>query len=79
MRVRILGPFQFEEGGRRITVGGVRQCAALASLLLHAKVWVPKLGHGFDLGIYAAGSYSLMRPPRIGRRLIRRRDRSATG
>ena len=32
-----------------------------------------------DLGFYAARSYSLMRPPRTGRRLIRSRERSATG
>ena len=30
-------------------------------------------------GFYAARSYSLMRPPRTGRRLIRFRERSATG
>jgi DNA-binding SARP family transcriptional activator len=41
MRVRILGPFQLEEGGRRITIGGVRQRAVLASLLLHANEVVP--------------------------------------
>jgi hypothetical protein len=34
---------------------------------------------GPDLGFYAARSYSLMRPPRTGRRLIRCRERSATG
>ena len=34
MQVRILGPFQLEEGGRRITIGGVRQRAVLADLLL---------------------------------------------
>jgi len=34
---------------------------------------------GPDLGFYAACSYSLMRPPRTGRRLIRFRERSATG
>ena len=34
---------------------------------------------GPDLGFYAAHSYSLMRPPRTGRRLIRFRERSATG
>ena len=33
---------------------------------------------GPDLGFYAARSYSLMRPPRTGRRLIRFRERSAT-
>ncbi len=32
-----------------------------------------------DLGFYAARSYSLMRAPRTGRRLIRSRERSATG
>jgi hypothetical protein len=36
MRVRILGPFHLEDGGRRITIGGVRQRAVLADLLLHA-------------------------------------------
>jgi len=34
---------------------------------------------GPDLGFYAARSYSLMRPPRTGRRLIRSLDRSAAG
>ena len=34
---------------------------------------------GPDLGFYAARSYSLMRPPRTGRHLIRFRERSATG
>jgi hypothetical protein len=32
-----------------------------------------------DLVFYAARSYSLMRPPRMGRRLIRCRERSAAG
>jgi hypothetical protein len=32
-----------------------------------------------DLGLYAARSYSLRRPPRTGRRLIRVLERSATG
>src|SRR6266568_154356 len=41
MQVRILGPFQLEEGGRRITIGGVRQRAVLADLLLHANEVVP--------------------------------------
>ena len=41
MRVRILGPFQLEEGGQRITIGGVRQRAVLASLLLHGNEIVP--------------------------------------
>jgi hypothetical protein len=34
---------------------------------------------GFDLGFYAARWYSWMRPPRIARRLIRCRERSAPG
>ena len=34
---------------------------------------------GADLGFYAARSYSLMRPPRMGQRWIRFRERSATG
>ena len=34
---------------------------------------------GPDLGFYAARSYSLMRPPRTGQRLIRFRDMSAMG
>jgi DNA-binding SARP family transcriptional activator len=41
MQVRILGPLQLEEGGRRITVGGQRQRAVLASLVLHANEVVP--------------------------------------
>jgi DNA-binding SARP family transcriptional activator len=41
MQVRILGPLQLEEGGRRITVGGLRQRAVLASLVLHANEVVP--------------------------------------
>jgi hypothetical protein len=34
---------------------------------------------GVDLGFYAARSYSLMRPPRTGRRWICSWERSATG
>ncbi len=34
---------------------------------------------GPDVGFYAARSYSLMRPPRTGRRWIRSWERSATG
>jgi DNA-binding SARP family transcriptional activator len=41
MQVRMLGPFQLEEGGRRITIGGRRQRAVLASLLLRANELVP--------------------------------------
>ncbi len=41
MQARILGPFQLEEGGRRIQVGGTRQRAVLVDLLLHANEVVP--------------------------------------
>jgi hypothetical protein len=34
---------------------------------------------GLDLGFYAARSYSLIRPPRTGLRLIRSWERSARG
>ena len=41
MQVRILGPFQVEDTGRRITIGGVRQRAVLADLVLHANEVMP--------------------------------------
>jgi DNA-binding SARP family transcriptional activator len=41
MRVRILGPFHLEDGGRQIMIGGIRQRAVLADLLLHANVVAP--------------------------------------
>jgi predicted ATPase/DNA-binding SARP family transcriptional activator len=41
MRVRVLGPFHLEDGGQEITIGGVRQRAVLADLLLHANEVVP--------------------------------------
>src|ERR1700755_1460718 len=41
MQVRILGPFQVEEAGRRITIGGGRQGAVLADLALHANEVIP--------------------------------------
>jgi DNA-binding SARP family transcriptional activator/tetratricopeptide (TPR) repeat protein len=41
VQVRILGPFQLEDGGQRVTIGGVRQRAVLAGLLLHANEVVP--------------------------------------
>jgi DNA-binding SARP family transcriptional activator len=41
MQVRMLGPFQLEEGGGRISVGGYRQRAVLASLLLRPNEVVP--------------------------------------
>src|SRR5512135_42116 len=41
MKVRILGPFQLEDGGRQVTIGGVRQRAVLARLSLQANEVVP--------------------------------------
>jgi DNA-binding SARP family transcriptional activator len=41
MLVRILGPLQVEDAGRRITISGARQRAVLADLLLHANEVVP--------------------------------------
>ena len=41
MQVRILGPFQLEDGGQEITIGGTRQRAVLADLLLNANEVVP--------------------------------------
>ena len=41
MKVRILGPFQLEDGGRQVTIGGVRQRALLARLSLQANEVVP--------------------------------------
>jgi hypothetical protein len=50
------------------------QCAAWAK-----PVGFHNSATGADLGFYVARSYSLMRPPRMGRRLIRSRERPATG
>jgi DNA-binding SARP family transcriptional activator len=41
MKLRILGPFQLEDGGRQVTIGGVRQRAVLARLSLQANEVVP--------------------------------------
>jgi DNA-binding SARP family transcriptional activator/tetratricopeptide (TPR) repeat protein len=41
MKVRILGAFQLEDGGQRVTIGGVRQRAVLARLLLTPNEVVP--------------------------------------
>ena len=41
MQVRVLGPFRLEDGGQRVTIGGVRQRAVLARLLLQANEVVP--------------------------------------
>jgi hypothetical protein len=45
---------------------------------LHGPVGFQNSAIGSDLGFYAARSYSLMRPPRTGRRRIRSLERSAT-
>src|SRR5215472_12225670 len=41
MQIRILGPFQLDDGGQRIMIGGVRQGAVLAELVLHGGEVVP--------------------------------------
>ena len=41
MKVRILGPFQLENGGRQVTIGGIRQRAVLTRLSLQANEVVP--------------------------------------
>lgn len=41
MQVRILGPFQLDDGGQQIMIGGVRQRAVLADLALHGGEVVP--------------------------------------
>jgi integrase/recombinase XerD len=51
----------------------------VAWLRLPAACRVPELGHSPDLRLYAARSYSLIRPPRTGRRLICWRSRSGEG
>jgi len=51
---------------------------AVASVDVEAGVGFQNSATGVDLGFYAARSYSLRRPPRTGRRLIRSWERSAT-
>jgi DNA-binding SARP family transcriptional activator/tetratricopeptide (TPR) repeat protein len=41
MQVRILGPLQLDDGGQRIMIGGARQRAVLADLVLHGGEVVP--------------------------------------
>ena len=53
--------------------------ATLAAASPEAPVGFQNSATGADLGLYAARSYSLMRPPRTGRRWIRSWERSATG
>jgi len=46
--------------------------------------WIDRVGFqnsatGLDLGFFAARSYSLIRPPRTDRRLVRSWERAAAG
>ena len=41
MQMRILGPFELDDRGQRIMIGGVRQRAVLADLVLHGSEVVP--------------------------------------
>jgi hypothetical protein len=54
-----------------------RACALLAGPV--GPVGFQNSATDLDQGVYAAGSYSLMRPPRTARRLIRSWVRSAAG
>jgi hypothetical protein len=60
----------------RINQDGVEQ---FGELPVSVPVGFQNSATSADLGFYAAGSYSLIRLPRIGRRWIRSRERSATG
>jgi hypothetical protein len=66
----LIGPLR--TGLRRI-------CCLSTSVTIAQGVGFQNSATGLDLGFYAARSYSLRRPPRTGRRLIRSRERSATG
>ena len=67
-----------------VIVATLRGDGTIQSSLVNAGIVPHPVGFqnsatGPDLGFYAARSYSLMRPPRTGRRWIRFRERSATG
>jgi hypothetical protein len=53
--------------------------APISSATCRCPVGFQNSATGLDLGFHAARSYSLMRPPRTGRRWIRLRERPATG
>jgi hypothetical protein len=70
---------RWQKGHQQARQGGARQnrlrgLDRLACLSLRGS----QLGHETDLGFCADRSYSLMRPPRMGRRLIRCWEASAT-
>ncbi len=56
-----------------------RSYAAKDAEILVLRVGFQNAAMGVDLGVYAARSYSLMRPPRTDRRLIRSRERPTAG
>jgi hypothetical protein len=65
-----------------MTILAVRQLLTLhffLGMLLIGPVGFQNSATGLDLRFYAARWYSLRRPPRTGRRLIRCRERSAIG
>jgi pimeloyl-ACP methyl ester carboxylesterase len=66
-------------GGSTPAPFGLASIAADAHAVADELVGFQNSATGLDLGFYAARSYSLRRPPRTGRRLIRFRERSATG
>jgi hypothetical protein len=58
---------------REITRNGGRE--KYRAHLAQSRVGFRNSATGLDLGVYAARSYSLMRPPRTGRRLILSRSK----
>jgi ABC-type transport system involved in Fe-S cluster assembly fused permease/ATPase subunit len=80
----LLRMMDVDEG--QILIGGQDISKLRQSDLRSLIAYVPQDPVGFqnsatgpDMGFYAARSYSLMRPPRTSRRLIRSREKSAMG
>ncbi len=62
-----------------LAAAGQHEPAEAAARPITSPVGFQNSATGLDLGFYAARSYSLMRPPRTGRRLIRSWEKSAAG
>ena len=60
-------------------IGGRQTVILLAVRRFFCRVGFQNSATAPDLALYAARSYSLIRPPRTGRRLIRSLEKSATG
>jgi hypothetical protein len=68
--IRVVGDAAVVDAGG-LGVGVVDQLRAAGQNVVASHLGFPELGHGADLRFQAARSYSLIRPPRTGRRLIR--------